>query len=187
MLVVDGDLRAPTQHRVFSLENSDGLTTLLLSDQVPAIRSVQRTVHTNVSVLTSGPIPSNPSELLGSGRMRDVLLELRDQFDLVLIDSPPLLGVTDASVLSALMDSIVLVVRPGRTRTGELRAMVEQVAGSGKPILGVVFNRSRQAGRALRYGRYGDSSEVLPAATAPKREARGGLRPVGDDDRAARG
>jgi len=181
--VVDGDLRAPTLHRVFSLDNSDGLTNVLLSDQVPAGRAMQRTVHTNVSVLTSGPIPSNPSELLGSPRMRDVMAELQSQYDLVLVDSPPVIGVTDASVIAGIVDAIVVIVRPGRTRTGELRTMVEQTAASGKPIIGVVLNRARGNTRAMRYG---DAPVEVTSAAPTRSETRPNLRTIPDDDLAIR-
>jgi succinoglycan biosynthesis transport protein ExoP len=152
VVVVDGDLRAPSLHRVFSLDNSDGLANLLLSEGVTASRAVQRTVHTNVFVLTSGPIPGNPSELLGSSRMRDVLDELTKQYDLVLLDSPPALGITDSSVLAAIVDAVAIVLRPGKTRTGDLRATVEQLATSGTPLVGVIMNRAHGSERALRYG-----------------------------------
>src|SRR5690606_18837551 len=81
--VVDTDLRRPTLHRVFGLENGEGLTNLLLTREPDIDRSVQRSVYTNVSVVTAGPLPPNPSELLGSARMQEVMERLRARFDIV--------------------------------------------------------------------------------------------------------
>src|SRR5690606_15064192 len=81
--VVDTDLRRPTLHRVFGLENGEGLTNLLLAREPDLDRAVQRSVYTNVSVVTAGPLPPNPSELLGSARMQEVMERLRARFDIV--------------------------------------------------------------------------------------------------------
>ncbi|MEX2374795.1 MAG: polysaccharide biosynthesis tyrosine autokinase, partial [Dehalococcoidia bacterium] len=158
--VIDTDLRRPTIHRVFGLENGEGLTNLLLARDPDIDRSVQRSLYTNVSVVTAGPLPPNPSELLGSARMQEVLERLRARFDIVILDSPPALVVTDASVLSTLVDGLVVVARAGKTRRGALRATVAELAQSGRPIAGVILNRvrSREAGYyAYGYGRaYGE-------------------------------
>jgi len=156
VVVVDTDLRRPTLHRVFGLRNSAGLTNLLLSQDPNPQQVAQRTVHHNVSVIAAGPIPPNPSELLGSARTVRVLDQLRAQYDVVLLDSPPALVVTDASVLAHLVDAIALVVRAGHTRSGALPATVTTMAQSGQPILGVVLNRvTAHAGSYYYYGGYG--------------------------------
>ena len=156
VIVVDTDLRRPTLHRVFGLRNTAGLTNLLLSQEPNTQQVAQRTVYHNVSVIAAGPIPPNPSELLGSGRTARVLDQLRAQYDVVLLDSPPALVVTDASVLAHLVDAIALVVRAGHTRTGALPATVTTIAQSGQPILGVVLNRVTARARSYYYyGGYG--------------------------------
>ncbi len=174
VVLIDADLRRPTLHRVFSIDNSEGLTSLLLAPEASLARAVQRTAHPNVSLIPSGPIPANPSELLGSGRMREVLSELRDQFDLVLLDTPPTLGITDSSALAPMVDALVVVVRPGKTRTGDLRATIEQLATSGKPIVGVVLNRATGDGRHSGYG-YGVRSDAAPTPP-PSLQARADTR-----------
>ena len=160
--VIDTDLRRPTIHRVFGLENGEGLTNLLLARESDIDRSIQRSVYTNVSVVTAGPLPPNPSELLGSARMLEVLQRIRDRYDIVILDSPPALVVTDASVLATLVDGLVLVARAGKTRRGALRATVEELAQSGRPIAGVILNLvgMREAGYYYyAYGRtYGEST-----------------------------
>jgi len=146
--VIDTDLRRPTIHRAFGLENGEGLTNLLLAREPNLDRSIHRSVYTNVSVITAGPLPPNPSELLGSARMQDLLEQIRRRFDIVILDSPPALVVTDASVLATLVDGLVIVARGGKTRRGALRATVEELAQSGRPIAGVILNRvgGREAG-----------------------------------------
>ncbi|PKN82206.1 MAG: hypothetical protein CVU47_03810 [Chloroflexi bacterium HGW-Chloroflexi-9] len=158
--VVDTDLRRPTIHRVFGVENGEGLTNLLLAREPEFDRSVQRSVYTNVSVVSSGPLPPNPSELLGSSRMQEVLDWLRAHFDIVLLDSPPALVVTDASVLATLVDGIVIVARAGKTRRGALRATVEELAQSGRPIAGFVLNRVRSREAGYYYYAYGREYEA---------------------------
>ncbi|MBM4409859.1 MAG: polysaccharide biosynthesis tyrosine autokinase [Chloroflexi bacterium] len=116
--VVDTDLRRPTMHKVFGIDNATGLTTLLLARERDVGRLLVRSLYTNVTVLPSGPMTPNPSELLGSARMREILDGLRDRFDVVLMDSPPALVVTDASVLGMLSDGLVIVARAGKTRIG---------------------------------------------------------------------
>lgn len=139
--VVDTDLRRPTLHRLFALDNQEGLTNLLLAREPDLKRAVQRSAYTNVSVVTSGPLPPNPSELLGSARTQEVLERLKASFDVVLLDSPPALVVTDASVLATLADGLLVVTRARRTRVGSLRAMLTELAQSGRPIAGLVINR----------------------------------------------
>ena len=171
--VIDTDLRRPTIHRVFGLENGEGLTNLLLAREPDIERSIQRSVYTNVSVVTAGPLPPNPSELLGSARMQELLDRIRGRFDIVILDSPPTLVVTDASVLTTLVDGLVVVARAGKTRRGALRATVEELAQSGRPIAGVILNRvrSREAGYyPYAYGRtYGGAT----ASEDPPRRAGG--------------
>jgi capsular exopolysaccharide synthesis family protein len=179
--VVDTDLRRPTLHRVYGLENGEGLTTLLLAREPEIDRAVQRSIYTNVSVVTAGPLPPNPSELLGSARMQELLERLKARFDVVLLDSPPALVVTDASVLATLVDGIVLVSRAGKTRSGALRATVEELAQSGRPIAGVFLNRvgGHDAGYYYysAYGRaYGDDATDGEEHQRSRRPARNGNR-----------
>ncbi|GMU40739.1 MAG: chromosome partitioning protein [Chloroflexota bacterium] len=157
--IVDTDLRRPTIHRVFGVENAEGLTNLLLAREPEFERSVQRSVYTNVSVVPSGPLPPNPSELLGSARMQEILDWLRAHYDIVLLDSPPALVVTDASVLATLVDGIVIVARAGKTRRGALRATVEELAQSGRPIAGFILNRVRSREAGYYYYAYGRTYE----------------------------
>ena len=162
--VVDTDLRRPTMHKMFGIDNTKGLTTLLLAREPDIDRTIVRSLYTNVTVLPSGPLPPNPSELLGSARMQEILDGLRERFDVVLMDSPPALVVTDASVLGMLADGLVIVARAGKTRMGELQATITELAQTGRPIAGLMLNRvsTRDVGYYYyyQYGRgYGAEEE----------------------------
>lgn len=172
--VMDTDLRRPTLHRVFGLENGEGLTNLLLAREPEMDRAIQRSIYTNVSVITAGPLPPNPSELLGSARMQDVLERLRARFDIVLMDSPPTLVVTDASVLATLVDGIVVVANAGKTRRGALRATIEELAQSARPIAGVILNRvgGRESGYYYYRSRYDRVYGIEEGESEPQQETR---------------
>ncbi len=163
VVLVDADLRRPALHRILGSDNNIGLSNLLLSSNVQLEQAARRTSHEQVALLASGPLPPNPAELLGSPRMGPLLERLREAFDLVIIDTPPVLGVTDASVLAQFADAVVLVVNAGRTRTGDLRAAIEGLAQSGTPIAGVVLNRDSGANPRRYYGS-GDATDPVPVA-----------------------
>jgi capsular exopolysaccharide synthesis family protein len=113
VLLVDGDLRKPRIHRVFDLDNNEGLSTYLAG--ASELRIVPSGVLSNLSLLPSGPIPPNPSELLGSSRMPDLLRDLKEKFDFIIWDSAPLLTVTDSLVLSRALDGTIIVAKAGST------------------------------------------------------------------------
>ncbi|HEY7249156.1 MAG TPA: CpsD/CapB family tyrosine-protein kinase [Methylomirabilota bacterium] len=139
--VVDSDLRRPTLHRLFKLNNARGLTTALV-EGLSFAEVAQETAIPNLSVLPSGPLPPNPAELVGSHRMRECLHAAKDSFDLVLCDSPPLMAVGDASALAAQCDGVIFVIRVGRTAHDILRRVVDQIETVKGRILGVVLNRA---------------------------------------------
>ena len=138
--VVDSDLRRPTLHRLFKLGNTRGLTTALV-EGLSFADVAQPTTVPNLSILTSGPLPPNPAELVGSHRMREGLQAATESFDLVLCDSPPLMAVGDASALAALCDGVVFVIRAGKTPNDVLRRVVDQIESVKGRILGVILNR----------------------------------------------
>lgn len=142
VVLVDADLRRPTIHKFFGLPNAGGLTSALLSgDNAPVESFIQPTEIDNLYVLTSGQLPPNPSELLGSQRMRELIRRLQEEVDVVVFDSPPALAVTDAAVLSRQVDGVVLVVDAGETRQPMLQRAVEELTKVGAHILGVTLNK----------------------------------------------
>lgn len=139
VILVDCDLRRPTIHGVFGLNNSAGLTSVIL-DSTGKQMPFQESGVPNLSILTSGPLPPNPSELLGSRRMGEVIEQLKTEADYVLFDSPPILAVTDAAVLATRIDGVLLVVNAGKTKRDlalKAKALLTKVNAN---LLGVVLN-----------------------------------------------
>ncbi|MBI3978899.1 MAG: polysaccharide biosynthesis tyrosine autokinase [Chloroflexi bacterium] len=146
VVLVDTDLRRPSLHRAFGLSNEAGLTTLLLNRAAPSDGVLQATPVENLRIVTSGPIPPNPSELLASHRMSDLVTQLAAEADVVVFDSPPLLAVTDAMVLAPQVDGTMLVLEAGTTREPALRQAAAELAKVGARVLGVVFNKVPTSG-----------------------------------------
>lgn len=141
VIVVDSDLRRPSLHRALGVRSENGLTTVLLDDPPDIGGALRPTSWPNLLVLTSGPIPPNPAELLGSDNMERVLDRLRDGADLVLFDSSPCLIVADPSILAARVDGVILVVDAGQTRVEELVRSKERLTRGSARVLGAVLNR----------------------------------------------
>ena len=139
-VLIDCDLRKPIVHHIFRLPNHQGLTNCLT--QKKTIEEVcHMEVMENLTVVTSGPIPPNPAELLGSQSAKELWPDLLDKYDYILIDSPPVLAVADATVLASQMDGVVLVVHSGKSRTEAIREAKGQLLKGNANIIGVVLNQ----------------------------------------------
>jgi capsular exopolysaccharide synthesis family protein len=159
VIVVDADLRRPVLHRIFGVPNNTGITTALLAgDDMSLDGHLQPSKVENLSLLTSGPIPPNPSEILGSHRMASLIESLTQLADMVIFDSPPVLAVTDAAVLGRQVDGVVLVADARQTREQVLARAVSELQNTGANLLGVVLNRldSRSGGYDYYYYYYSD-------------------------------
>ena len=163
VLLVDADLRRPGIERIFNLPNTTGLTTLLRGDPVPPERVIQATEEPNLSILTTGPLPPNPAELLASQRMRRTVDILRKKNNLVIFDSPPVDVVTDAAVLSSLVDGTLLVVDATRSRRRVVRRATEALARAGANTIGAVLNRTRTTAPSF----YGEYHAAAPTSQPP--------------------
>ncbi|MBI2164993.1 MAG: polysaccharide biosynthesis tyrosine autokinase [Chloroflexi bacterium] len=141
VVLVDADLRRPSVHNFFSLSNEQGLSNLLVDSRLPVSTVVQPTDVPGVSLIGSGPHPPNTVELLQSERMAAVLKELKDQFDVVILDSPPVLGLADVVVLSPLCDGALIIVDSDRTRPKTLQLAKESLERGKARVLGVVLNK----------------------------------------------
>lgn len=141
VIVVDGDLRLPTLHERFGLANKRGLSTVL-RQEVALDEAIQDTEIPRLQVLTSGPLPPNPAELLGSSQMAGLIAQLKEQFDVVLLDAPALLAVTDAATLAPLADGVVLIVGRSRVRREAVQAARRQLENVKARLIGVVVNRA---------------------------------------------
>jgi capsular exopolysaccharide synthesis family protein len=151
VLIVDGDLRRPQQHEIFSLSNSQGLTDWLKEGGAPIL---QETNVTGLRVLTSGPLPPNPVALLSSNRLAELLTELQNEADYILCDAPPVLAVTDAALWAGKVDGVLLVVNAGRTKREQARRAKDMLEKVRAHIVGaVLINAEEDAAVAGRYGR----------------------------------
>jgi len=140
VLVIDCDLRKPATHKVLGVtENARGLSTYL-SRNVSIDDCIQRLPIANLSLLPCGPIPPNPAEMISSLKMRELLLSLREHYDHIIIDSPPLLKVTDPVILSTMVDGVILVVHGGKSTRDAVRRTRHELAIAGAKVFGVVLN-----------------------------------------------
>jgi non-specific protein-tyrosine kinase len=145
VLMVDCDLRRPSLHSLFGLSNERGLTSAIL-EQGEGELPIQATSVPGLSLLASGPLPPRPADLLGSRRMGAMVERLRASADMVLIDTPPVVAVSDAAVLAPQVDGVLLVLQAGHTRRDrarEARQILEKVKAH---IIGVVLNNARLEG-----------------------------------------
>ncbi|HET7476582.1 MAG TPA: polysaccharide biosynthesis tyrosine autokinase [Dermatophilaceae bacterium] len=154
VVVMCCDLRRPRVHDFFGLSNEVGLTSVLVGD-VPLEAALQRVPGEDLplEILASGPLPPNPSELLAGRRFADVLDMLKERAEFVVIDSPPVLPVSDAAVLAVIADATILVVRPGRTSGKSVRRSLAALRRVNAPLVGIVLNGVKRVG-AYGYGRY---------------------------------
>ncbi len=171
VLLIEADMRRAAISRLLHLESEVGLSTLLAqtigSDVETAIRSVPEIP--NLKVLPAGPVALHPSEMLASSRMRDLLNQLEPNFDHIVIDTPPVLSVTDAALLSALADSTVLVIRAGATSRAALRRAHDVLTHVDARIMGVILNAADftepdRYSYGSRYGNYYSDSELARTA-----------------------
>ena len=169
VLLIEADLRRPRVVEFFGLDRAVGLTDVL-AGQVKLDDALQQWGQSTLTVLASGSLPPNPSELLGTANMKELITTLRGRFDMVIIDSPPLLPVTDAAVVSAMADGVVVVVRHGKTTRAQLATAVGSLEAVDARVLGFVLNmqptqRSSRKGYD-GYGYYEDAQVGNPAATS---------------------
>ncbi len=141
VILIDGDLHRPRLHRVFGLVNSTGLTTALLEPHPEPVSLLQDTFVPRLQVLSSGPLPPNPAEILGTARMRELLAVLDGHADTILIDSPPVNMLSDGAIIAALADGVLLVLMSGETRREAARRALEALRQVNAHVLGVLINR----------------------------------------------
>jgi non-specific protein-tyrosine kinase len=139
VILVDADLRRPMLHQIFGLGNETGLTTAMMDEAAMARPPVQETGVVGLSVLTSGPLPPNPAELMGSRRMEGVIAALAAQADQRFFDTPPVVAVTDAAVLATKVDGVLLVISAGKTRREYARTAVQRLRQINARLVGTVL------------------------------------------------
>ena len=152
VVLIDADLRRPKVHRKFGLHNRIGLTDMFVRP-LDALSGIVKYVEIHgLAVITSGGLPPNPAELLTSQKMIDILDRLNQDFDIILIDTPPVLTVTDAAALAPAMDGVILVAKPGSTKLSSFQQTLVQLRSVGARVLGVVLNDVNPKSR--KYGYY---------------------------------
>jgi polysaccharide biosynthesis transport protein len=154
VLIIDCDLRRPRLHTQFEVGNSKGLTTWLSGEKNLDNLLQICTKTPNLKILTSGPVPPNPAELLGSEEMRRLLSLLGERFAHIIIDSPPAISFTDASILSTMVDGVMLVVHGGRSSRAVVRRAKQQLLDVGAHIFGVVLNNVKLETQDYYYSGY---------------------------------
>lgn len=142
VILVDCDLRRPTQHTLFGLDNTTGLMTMMLDEAAQSDPPLHETSVDGLQVLPAGPLPPNPAELLGSRRMKETMTILLEQADMLLFDAPPVLAVTDALVLAVQTDGVLLVVKAGSTRREHVQRAKERLERVNARIVGAVLNNA---------------------------------------------
>lgn len=158
VLLIDADLRKPTAHHSFNISNRYGLTDMI-TNQCSMEMAIKETDVPNLSVITSGSIPPNPSEILASQKMTMLLEELKEKFDFILIDTPPVLAVSDAQIIATKCDGVIFVVDAGKVKRDLVIKAKSSLEFVQARILGVVLNKISQKESAKYYLYYGDETK----------------------------
>lgn len=139
VVLIDGDLRRPVVHSIFGMDKEDGLTNHFMGT-LSYKKLARKTIIDNLSVITSGVLPPNPSELLASDKMQELLKQLQEDYDIILVDSPPVIAVTDAAILSTKVDGTILIVSSGQTNRDAVQRARDLLENVDARILGVLLN-----------------------------------------------
>jgi len=158
VLIVDCDLRKPLQHKIFKLSNLAGVTTVL-SGNKEISEVVKETYVDGLHLITSGPIPPNPAELLSSEKMHNFIQDLRKDYDHILFDAPPALAVTDPIILSTKVDGMIFVVSAGKSKVEKIKEVKDRLVKANANILGVVLNNVQYKGQDYYYYYYYDNGD----------------------------
>jgi len=155
VLLIDGDLRHPSLHAMFNMTNKLGLSNIL-ANQCPYHETVRLTSIENLSIIPSGPIPPNPAELLSSGKFTELIEQVKEEYDLILIDTAPVMAVADGLVISTVCDGVILVVMAGKAKREHIAKTKEKLLHVQAHLLGVVLNNKKfHKSEANPYSYYG--------------------------------
>lgn len=154
-LILDGDMRKPTQHYIFKVQNQKGLSSLLVNQSTFA-QSIQNTNVDNLDILTSGPVPPNPSELISTKTFNNIYASLLESYDFIVVDTPPVNSVTDAQVYTKIVGQCILVVNSEHKQRSEIIKGKKELDKVGAKVLGVVLNKVKPDKNSSYYAYYGD-------------------------------
>jgi len=167
-VIIDADLRRPTQHKIFGVGSEKGLTRLITHPEIPWQSESMRVAVPGLMLIPSGPVPPNPADLLSLESFSRLLDAVSEEADVILIDTPPILAVSDALVVAVKTDGVLLLSRSGRTRRDALRAAASSLHQGGIRLVGTILNQKseREQGGYYYYGYVSD--EAVPAQTLDK-------------------
>jgi len=151
VLLVDADLRTPTIHKIFEMRNTAGLTSVLMDNELELSDVVSPTNTKGLHVMTSGPIPPNPAELLGTNKMNELKIEMENYFDMVIFDMPPLLAVTDAQIMASSTDGTIFVAPKGEVDKDEVLKAEDLLKKVDANVLGFIFNKVEKTNDSYYY------------------------------------
>lgn len=153
VMIVDCDLRKPTVHKKFGISNSKGLSEIIVgrNSKIEDIKKYVQKYNDNLDIIPAGKIPPNPSEMLSSRAMEELLKKLQSEYDYVIIDSPPVHAVTDAQVIATKVDGVVLIVRAGKTKKESVLAAKNSLEKVNAKIIGTVLNGMEQSKEKYYY------------------------------------
>ncbi len=155
VLIMDADLRKPKVHHYFGIKNGEGLTNILTEDKdMKKIKITEKNDIPNLYIMTSGPIPPNPAEILSSNKMRQLLEQLKKEYDVIVIDTPPVGQVTDAAVLSGITDGVLLVISSGDTRIEMAKRAKKALEGVNAHVIGTVLTKLDTGRTSYYYYKY---------------------------------
>lgn len=154
VLIIDCDLRKPSMHNKFFISNDDGLSDVLVN--ACDIKKAIKKIDSFLFVITAGTIPPTPAEMLGSRAMEELIEELSINFDYIVIDTPPVLSVTDASILATKMDGVIIVVNAKKTKEKMIKQTYEKLSGVNANIIGTVLNNCEKTKYNKYYGYYNE-------------------------------
>lgn len=159
VVLVDADLRKPSQAKIFGVNNRSGISSYITDHQRTWQSISQNTYVSGLALITSGPLPPNPSEMISSARFRSMIQDLEQKFDLVIIDSPPIHSASDALLAGFIADGVLLVTHYGTTRIDSVRSATTQIQQSGARLVGVVLNRVKGSQASYSGGYYGEHGD----------------------------
>ncbi|WP_208560214.1 CpsD/CapB family tyrosine-protein kinase [Marinilactibacillus kalidii] len=154
VLLVDADLRKPTVHKTFNIKNNEGLTKVLTDKLTNIDEVIYRSSIEGLFLMTSGAIPPNPAELLSSKRMNTIIEEMKEEFDMIIFDMPPVLAVTDAQVMASKVDGLLFVIPKGEVSKEQVLKSKELLENVQANILGAILNKVEKSEKNYYY--YGD-------------------------------
>ncbi|GIO30143.1 tyrosine protein kinase [Paenibacillus albilobatus] len=153
VLLVDADLRRPSLQGIFNVSNKTGLSNILANQSI-CEEIIHHSGVDNLQLITSGPVPPNPTELLSSGKLKEIMESWRDDYDVILIDTPPVMAVADGLIVASVSDGVVIVVQAGKVKREHVQKTKEKLELAKANILGVVLNNKR-TGKAESHYYYG--------------------------------